>query len=255
MNTVNEHPHWVPSQVSCRLANVLSSLTASCRNDQNAKATCGSILVGFIESDLSLPTFSIFFRAYALGPVVQLDYEIELLVGKPDAKRAVWIQGLITDRQAERVFATEVDNRESTCVRSNNRMNNEVGEVSRMRLMGEADIAEMPSVRWVRIRTVQQPVADECQSVVIGRSAPTGGGVLPPTQPAGMSERRYPSVNSGFALEGLLERDTDFQQLLDGQRTPIDGREDLQIARGQQDAGCFSESAGCGLETVLSSAC
>jgi len=81
---------------------------------------------------------------------------------------------------------------------------------------------------------MDQPVSQECELKIVGRSAAAGGGIRPPAHPAGMAKLLQPVLHAAGTLEGVfLKRLADFQQLPHGQGTVIEGSQDFRVTRSE----------------------
>ena len=81
---------------------------------------------------------------------------------------------------------------------------------------------------------MDQPVSQERELKIVGRSAAAGGGIRPPAHPAGMAKLLQPVLHAAGTLEGLfLKRLADFQQLPHGQGTVIEGSQDFRVTRSE----------------------
>src|SRR5207302_986708 len=86
------------------------------------------------------------------------------------------------------------------------------------------------------IDSVQETVAEGVQRVVT-ESALAGGGITPPTHPAGGAQPLQTLLHAPLGGERIRERRTQLQKLPDGQRAPVEGLEDVAVPRGDKAEG------------------
>ena len=210
-----------------RVEDVADALAAPRGQDEHAKADRCRVLKSVIEAQLPLPAIAVLVGADRLGAVVEFDEKRERKPGRRDElERAIGIERLAADRQSQRVLAVEAGEFQTGPWRTRGRVHDEVGQPQRVELAGNADRTERPLGRRCCLVGAKKLVPEPAERVIAERAA-AGGGVQPPTHPAGGGELLQAFADAAFGGERGGEGPAQFQELFGRQRAAVEGREDL----------------------------
>ena len=234
VDPVEERPVGIALETCGGIEDVPDAERAADADDEDAEELCRVVLEVVVEADLPFPAIEIACGTYSFGPAVDFDEEAEgAAVRIDELEAAVGEEALVSDRQPERVLAVEAAQRNAGAVGTHGRVDDEIGEGACVVLAGDADGA----VRSLRGRgcvfTVEDPIAEGGERVVV-RGAAVGSGVAPLSHPTGGDEDLEAFADAAEISERVSEGLAQFQKLLTRERTARERRENVEVSGGNE---------------------
>ena len=160
MDGVNEQSPWIAGALSGNCQNVVQAVMASRGDGKDAKTVrIVPVLELLIEADFALPTLDIFLGMDALGAVVKLDEEVELLsVRRMKLEGAVGNEGLAADLERQSMVPAKLVHADARTVGGNQGVDDKIGKTASMTMVGDGKLLEIPLRRRLSMLTVKKAV-------------------------------------------------------------------------------------------------
>lgn len=202
---------------------------ASGGQNKDAKPLWASILIAFIETDLSFPGVTFLATEDRFSRVIQFNEEVQDRIPAPELQNHIRALDVIPEAKPSIVFSLKTQQRYAAFVSCNERMHEEVGKGPSVFLEAEGNRPEKASRRERRAVPIEQSVAGRCHLIVILKSV-AGAGIRPATHPASISEDLHSSPEWPGGRKRLLECRAQTEQLGRGERRTADCFEYFSVA-------------------------
>ena len=192
-----------------------------------------------VQADFPLDAFCFLGREHRLCTFIELDTKRQRCC-IPAPEREARIGKELTPSECNGVLGREIADGDRAVVGDAVRVYDEVAEVDGMAVFANGNLRK-ETFRW-RSRIIvlgERAKPGKRQLVVAVGTAAASRGILPRTHLAGVREVLQPLLHAAKAWERLMPDTTQCKQLLRGQRTAIEGGEDVEIAVGQLGSGNF----------------
>jgi hypothetical protein len=212
---------------------VIEAFLASGREHQDAETALASVLIGFVEPNLTLPIVDVFLGAHALGAIVELHKEVEgLLILVDEAEAAVGEQTVRAEIELHGVLAAKVGEPHRLPLRGYGRVHDEVSQRLRVMVVSDRDFVEEAFGWGLCVLAVENAKAGQGQLVVAGRASLGRRGVAESLGVSRRDECLKPATDAAGTWEGCLECVRHREKLLDGERCTQERAEEIEVARG-----------------------
>ena len=210
---------------------VCESCRAAGGDRENPKPLRMGILVSFVELHFASPAVAGIAGPNRFRPIIDFDVEGEPRFGvRIDFKGGVRIEALLASLEAKAVLTPKVADGNAGPMGANEQMDDRCGKSPAVCLSSDADRPKKTASRRCSVEPMQETVTERTQGVVAQRAL-AGGGVAPPTHPAGGGEFLQPLLHAPFRRERIDERRAENEKLPNGQRAAIQGLEQIPVPR------------------------